>query len=127
MLKVVFAAALGCSMLYVGVNASLRRRAGRPVRRPSRHGLAHKLPLQMRFRKSRLYVSIIPPLVIGFPVGALAAAMGIGGGLILVPAMNYLLGTSENRRVGKGGVSTSRSRWSPATYKKQNTKPKLTR
>ena len=46
----------------------------------------------MRFQKSRLYVSVIPPLVIGFGVGAMSAAMGIGGGFIMVPAMIYLIG-----------------------------------
>jgi len=99
-LYVVFLGAVGVLMLYESGRAILRRRAGRPVRRPSRHGLAHKLPLQMRFRKSRLYVSIIPPLVIGFGVGALASAMGIGGGFVMVPAMIYLIGMPTSVVVG---------------------------
>lgn len=49
------------------------------------------LPFKMRFRQSRLYISVIPPLGIGFVVGTLSAIMGIGGGFIVVPAMIYLL------------------------------------
>jgi uncharacterized membrane protein YfcA len=45
----------------------------------------------MRFRQSRLYISVIPPIGIGFLVGTLSAIMGIGGGFIIVPAMIYLL------------------------------------
>jgi uncharacterized membrane protein YfcA len=49
------------------------------------------LPFKMRFRQSRLYISVIPPIGIGFLVGTLSAIMGIGGGFIIVPAMIYLL------------------------------------
>jgi uncharacterized membrane protein YfcA len=49
------------------------------------------LPFKMRFRQSRLYISVIPPIVLGFLVGTLSAIMGIGGGFIVVPAMIYLL------------------------------------
>jgi uncharacterized membrane protein YfcA len=49
------------------------------------------LPFKMRFRQSRLYISVIPPIAIGFVVGTLSAIMGIGGGFIVVPAMIYLL------------------------------------
>jgi hypothetical protein len=34
---------------------------------------------------------VLPPIAIGFAVGALSAIMGIGGGFIVVPAMIYLL------------------------------------
>src|ERR1041384_487703 len=49
------------------------------------------LPFKMRLRQSRLYISVIPPIGIGFVVGTLSAIMGIGGGFIIVPAMIYLL------------------------------------
>jgi uncharacterized membrane protein YfcA len=45
----------------------------------------------VRFPRSRLYISIIPPLALGGLVGVLSAIMGVGGGFILVPAMIYLL------------------------------------
>jgi hypothetical protein len=52
----------------------------------------HGLPLKTRFRKSRLYISALVPLGIGFGVGVLSAIMGVGGGFVLIPAMIYMLG-----------------------------------
>jgi uncharacterized protein len=54
-------------------------------------GWIQALPFKMRFRQSRLYISVLPPIAIGFGVGTLSAIMGIGGGFIIVPAMIYLL------------------------------------
>jgi uncharacterized membrane protein YfcA len=56
------------------------------------HTALHRLPLRMRFPRSRLYISALLPFAIGFVGGLLVAIMGIGGGFILVPAMIYLLG-----------------------------------
>jgi uncharacterized membrane protein YfcA len=64
------------------------------------HVWIHGLPLKMRFRQSRLYISVIPPIAIGFVVGALSAIMGIGGGFIIVPAMIYLLRMPTNVVLG---------------------------
>src|ERR1700742_439202 len=64
---------------------------GPPPVRPVNHVWIHGLPLRLRFRQSRLYISVIPPILIGFVVGVLSAIMGIGGGFIIVPAMIYLL------------------------------------
>ncbi len=63
-----------------------------PVRKLHQHTWLHGLPLKMRFRKSKLYISALLPLTVGFCVGVLSAIMGVGGGFILVPAMIYLLG-----------------------------------
>jgi uncharacterized membrane protein YfcA len=79
-----------------------------------RHGWIQRLPFKMRFRQSRLYISVIPPLAIGFAVGALGAIMGIGGGFIIVPAMIYILrmptnvvmGTSLVQIIGVTAVTT---------------------
>ncbi|MFT4936156.1 MAG: putative membrane protein YfcA, partial [Pseudoalteromonas distincta] len=38
-----------------------------------------------------LYISVIPPIILGIFVGILSAIMGVGGGFILVPAMVYIL------------------------------------
>jgi len=62
-----------------------------PSRRLVNRGWIQSLPFKMRFRQSRLYISVLPPIGIGFCVGALSAIMGIGGGFIIVPAMIYLL------------------------------------
>ena len=60
----------------------------------------HVLPLKVRFRVSGLYISAIPPVLIGILVGILAAIMGVGGGFVMVPAMIYLLGMPTKVVVG---------------------------
>jgi uncharacterized membrane protein YfcA len=60
-------------------------------RRPGQHNWVHGLPFKLRFRRSRLYISVFPPIMLGFLVGMLSAIMGVGGGFILVPVMIYLL------------------------------------
>jgi uncharacterized membrane protein YfcA len=84
---------LGGLMLVEGTRALLRRRkpgAGR--RKLHQHTWVHGLPLKMRFRRSKLYISALLPLGLGFAVGILSAIMGIGGGFVMVPAMIYMLG-----------------------------------
>ncbi len=71
-----------------------------PSARPVNHVWIHGLPFKMRFRVSRLYISVIPPLLIGFLVGILSAIMGIGGGFITIPAMIYLLRMPTNVVIG---------------------------
>ncbi len=82
--------------------ATLRARMGADVKRarPVNHVWIHGLPFKMRFRQSRLYISVIPPVVIGFVVGALSAIIGIGGGFIIIPSMIYLLRMPTNMVVG---------------------------
>jgi len=88
---VVVLGAVGALMVRESVTAILRRRRAKP-RRLHEHLWMHGLPFKVRFRKSRLYMSVIPPLAIGFAIGVLSAVMGVGGGFMLVPAMIYLLG-----------------------------------
>ena len=78
----------------------MRVRSSQPARRGSHHNWIHGLPFKMRFRDSRLYISVIPPLGLGFFVGVLSAVMGVGGGFMLVPAMIYLLRMPTNVVVG---------------------------
>jgi len=90
---VVFLGIIGGLMLLESVRSILRsRRPGAPRRKLHQHNWLHGLPLKMRFRRSKLYISAILPLAIGAFVGLLAAIMGVGGGFIMVPAMIYLLG-----------------------------------
>jgi uncharacterized membrane protein YfcA len=88
---VVVLGTVGGLMVMESVRAILRRR-GAVRRRLHEHFWMHGLPLKMRFRKSRLYISVIPPLLAGFFIGVLSAIMGVGGGFMLVPVMIYLLG-----------------------------------
>ncbi len=60
----------------------------------------HSLPMRIRFKKSGLYISIIPPIMIGIAVGIMASIMGVGGGFIMVPAMIYLLRMPTNVVIG---------------------------
>ena len=60
----------------------------------------HSLPMRIRFKKSGLYISIIPPIVIGIAVGIMASIMGVVGGFIMVPAMIYLLRMPTNVVIG---------------------------
>ena len=90
---VVMLGGVGALMLVESGRAILMRRRGGGGRRKKHvHTWIHGLPLKMRFRTSRLYISALLPLGIGFAVGILAALMGVGGGFFLVPAMIYLLG-----------------------------------
>ncbi len=97
---VLFLGLIGLVMLRESLGTILRARAGAPVRRSHTHTWVHGLPLKMRFRASGLYISVIPPLLVGAFVGFLAAIMGVGGGFIMVPAMIYLLGMPTRVVVG---------------------------
>jgi len=84
---------LGTLMLVESSRAIWRgRRPGAGRRKLHKHIWLHGLPLKMRFRRSKLYISALLPLVLGFIVGVLSAIMGIGGGFVMVPAMIYILG-----------------------------------
>ncbi|WP_340108433.1 sulfite exporter TauE/SafE family protein [Pikeienuella sp. HZG-20] len=89
---VVFLGIIGALMLIESVNTFRRSASGAPRSLRRHHRWIHGLPLKMRFRASKLYISAIPPFLIGVSVGVLAAIMGVGGGFIMVPAMIYLLG-----------------------------------
>ena len=83
------------TLMFIESVRSLRRssRTGTAIRgKLHRHTWVHGLPLKMRFRRSKLYISALLPFGVGFVVGVLAAIMGVGGGFIMVPAMIYLLG-----------------------------------
>jgi uncharacterized protein len=98
---VVFLGLIGALMLQESLRALLQaRKSGAQVRRAHVHSWVHGLPLKMKFRASGLYISVIPPALIGAAVGFLAAIMGVGGGFIMVPAMIYLLGMPTKVVIG---------------------------
>ena len=96
---VVFLGIIGGLMFIESARALIRTK--RHVRRKQHmHLWIHGLPFKTRFRRSRLYISVLPPVVIGFLVGVLGAIMGVGGGFIMVPAMIYLLGMPTTVVIG---------------------------
>jgi uncharacterized membrane protein YfcA len=84
---------IGGLMLIESVR-TMRKVPG-PVKTTSRRGGQHiwvqRLPMKVRFRTAKLYISAVPPVLIGVAVGFLTAIMGVGGGFMLVPALIYLL------------------------------------
>jgi len=99
---VVLLGTVGGLMLNESLTALRAYQSGQHFQRGARshHSWIHGLPLKLRFRESRLYISVIPPAVLGFIVGVLSAIMGVGGGFILVPAMIYLLRMPTNVVMG---------------------------
>jgi uncharacterized protein len=105
---VILLSAVGSLMIAESVRAIMRERHGKPVelRRPGSHTWFHGLPLKLRFKQSRIYVSVIPILVIGFLIGFIGAVMGIGGGFLLVPMLIYLLRVPTAVVIGTSMVLT---------------------
>lgn len=99
---VIFLGLIGAMMFQESLRSLLRARkpGGAPIRRAHVHSWVHGLPFKMKFRASGLYISVIPPTLIGAAVGFLSAIMGVGGGFILVPAMIYLLGMPTKVVIG---------------------------
>jgi uncharacterized protein len=98
---VFFLGTVGALMLIESVRAWFRMRTRRDTfTKRHRHLWLHGLPLKLRFRKSRLYISSLMPFGLGVLAGILVAIMGVGGGFLMVPAMIYLLGMPTQMVVG---------------------------
>ncbi len=97
---VVFLGIIGGLMFIESWRAIRKSAQGTPAPKRRKHTMIHHLPFKMRFPVSGLYISVIPPVIVGFCVGVLAAIMGVGGGFIMVPAMIYLLGMPTKVVVG---------------------------
>lgn len=98
---VVFLGVVGTLMFIESLNAiwKAKKSGGAPAPRRQRNWI-HALPFKVRFRTSGLYISVIPPILVGVCVGILAAIMGVGGGFIMVPAMIYILGMPTKVVIG---------------------------
>ena len=102
LLFIFFLGLIGFSMLFESARTTIKKyRTTSTIRtKLHQHSWLHGLPFKMRFHRSKLYISTIPPILIGFVVGVLSAMMGVGGGFIMIPAMVYILGMSTNVVVG---------------------------
>jgi len=90
---------VGLWMLIESISSIQKKYKGKR-KRLHEHIWMHGLPLKVRFRKSHLYISVIPPIIIGLLVGILSSIMGVGGGFVLVPAMIYIIGMPTQVVVG---------------------------
>jgi uncharacterized membrane protein YfcA len=100
--------AVGSTLAAESLRAIIRERQGKPVelRRPGSHTWLHRLPFKMRFKRSRIFVSLVPVWLIGFIMGFIGAIMGIGGGFLLVPMLVYLLRVPTATVIGTSTVLT---------------------
>ncbi len=98
---VLFLGVIGLLMLQEGLRAWYRTsRPNAPRRKLHTHTWVHNMPFKMKFRVSGLYISVVPPILVGVLVGVLSAVMGVGGGFVMGPAMIYLLGMPTKVVVG---------------------------
>ena len=98
---VFFLGIIGILMLWESVRTYVRSRKKEFYRRKLHvHNWFHGLPLKMRFRRSKLYISALVPFSLAAFVGVLSAIMGVGGGFIMIPAMIYLLGMPTSVVIG---------------------------
>tara|TARA_B110000014_G_scaffold248075_1_gene222125 strand:+ start:159 stop:1073 length:915 start_codon:yes stop_codon:yes gene_type:complete len=102
MLFLIFLGFIGFTMAFESARTTISKyRTTSSIRtKLHQHSWIHGLPFKLRFHRSKLYISAIPPIIIGFFVGLLSAMMGVGGGFIMIPAMVYILGMSTNVVVG---------------------------
>jgi uncharacterized membrane protein YfcA len=100
---------VGGLMLVESVRAIIRARRQQlsSLRRSGAHTWVHALPLKVRFRHSKIYVSVIPVWGIGYVIGLVGAVMGIGGGFLLVPMLIYFLRMSTATVIGTAAVLTT--------------------
>ncbi len=101
-LYVVMLGAIGSLMGRESLQALLQKQdaSSRGPAKRRHHPLVSSLPMRWRFYRSGLYVSPFAPLILGMVLGTLTTLMGIGGGIIMIPAMLYLLGMSAGVVVG---------------------------
>jgi uncharacterized protein len=105
---VILLTSVGGLMIAESVRSIARARSGRKaeLRRPGSHFWLHGLPMKMRFKTSRLYVSVIPVWGVGYFIGFIGAIMGIGGGFMLVPMLIYFLRVPTSVVIGTSMVVT---------------------
>ncbi|MEZ5853804.1 MAG: sulfite exporter TauE/SafE family protein [Hyphomicrobiaceae bacterium] len=90
---VVMLGTIGMLMMTEAVRLLVKQARKQPsgsARRAGQHSWLLKLPLKTRFRASKLYMSMLPPVIIGAMVGWLTA-FGVGGGFAMIPALIYIL------------------------------------
>ncbi len=89
-LYILFLAIIGSLMLIESTLSIFREKKIESPVKQKRRNFLHLLPLKLKFRKSKIFISILLPINVGIFVGFLSAFMGVGGGFVMVPAMIYV-------------------------------------
>ena len=98
---ILFLGSIGTLMFLESLSTIQRSRKPQKIfKHRKKHNWIHGLPFKIKFKSSKLYISAIPPVLIGFIVGVMSAMMGVGGGFIMIPAMVYILGMPTSIVVG---------------------------
>jgi len=99
---VILLSTVGGLMFWEGLRAIHRARQGEivPIRRPGTHNWIHGLPLKMRFKRSKIYLSVIPLIATGLMIGFVGAVMGIGGAFMLIPILIYVMRVPTSTVIG---------------------------
>ena len=77
-------------MLIESIISLVNEKSTSNIKKLKKRNFLDYLPLKLRFRESKIYISILLPVFVGILVGFLSSFMGVGGGFIMVPAMIYL-------------------------------------
>jgi hypothetical protein len=105
-ISIIYVAVLGILCVYM-LRESRKAMKGEVEKgeKKSKKEFAEKLqklyiPPMMKFKESRLTISIWMVLAVGYATGLLAGTMGAGGGFIRVPALVYAIGCPTTVAVG---------------------------
>jgi uncharacterized membrane protein YfcA len=90
---------IGLSMFYESIKSIFDLHKPK-LKKSKKDLLFSKLPLKVRFPKSKIEISILVPLVVSLLAGILVSIMGIGGGFLMIPAMIYIFGMPTSVVVG---------------------------
>ncbi len=89
-LYILFLAIIGTLMLIESTISLVKEKNVEGKIKNKNRNFLNLLPLKLRFRQSKIYISILLPIFVGILVGLLSAFMGVGGGFVMVPAMIYI-------------------------------------
>ena len=89
-LYILFLAIIGGLMLIESSISLVSEKKVETIAKKKKRNFLDFLPMKIKFRQSKIYISILLPISVGIFVGFLSALMGVGGGFVMVPAMIYI-------------------------------------
>ncbi len=99
-LYILFLAIIGTLMFIESTISLLRDNKVEISSRKRKRSFLDYLPLKLKFRQSKIFISILLPIFVGIFVGFLSSFMGVGGGFVMVPAMIYIFGMGTVVAIG---------------------------